>query len=641
MTATTPLLKDFDPYISHASFRPIFRKEDQTVDTLAQTHLLSLPPSPAKQAFSAQHKKDPRRFICYSKDSASPIFTASIAVAQNGNLFSQYLLSQRDSGNEDLKLVMAYPPEISKKNLEIWEKLHRGEAISETLTIEEIHSLYLWSYQVKDKDLAAHLLVSLMSSEDPSVVEFIFGELYCSDLIGYFDQTAHGTFPLFWQNPWKIEYALNTVKTWAERDNIHAMIHLAFYYQKVVKADPSNREALIASEKVANLFRAPHKKEELLSLSVDELFVGLDCYAWIFPNSNQSPIPNDWLNESKTLAKVYTLLGYCHDIGIGTPKRWETANFFYWKAADLNETQAEYMVAASYWDSDQPALGFNWALKAASKGHPKALCLLGDYYAEGIGTPKSQEQAFECYEKAALRGLPEAQHNAGVFLVQRFVAGSEKKGFEWHLRAARQNFAPAQNSLGFSYHFAIGTEKDEDKAFYWYSQAAAQKHLPALNNLGVCFELGIGTDRAPQKAVDAYLQAASSGLSSAQAKLSACYRDGVGVEQNRELAIEWAQKGAANGHPEAIDLLALLTPKDPAVIAILQKRAAQKDCAAMSNLAFFHENGIHVDQNLERAAQLRQDADDHKEVRGVIYREVPYPDVSVFQKLKNWFRKRI
>ena len=42
--------------------------------------------------------------------------------------------------------------------------------------------------------------------------------------------------------------------------------------------------------------------------------------------------------------------------------------------------------------------------KAADAGDTNALCMLGLYYQDGIGTSKNEEKAFQCYEKAADEG---------------------------------------------------------------------------------------------------------------------------------------------------------------------------------------------------------------------------------------------
>jgi TPR repeat protein len=56
--------------------------------------------------------------------------------------------------------------------------------------------------------------------------------------------------------------------------------------------------------------------------------------------------------------------------------------------------------------------------------------------------------------------------------------------------AAKKNYAPAQNNLGWSYRQGIGLRKDSIKAIYWFRLAAIQHNTLALQNLAEMFEAG-------------------------------------------------------------------------------------------------------------------------------------------------------
>ena len=95
----------------------------------------------------------------------------------------------------------------------------------------------------------------------------------------------------------------------------------------------------------------------------------------------------------------------------------------------------------------------------------------------------------------------------------------------WYLRAARHGFAPAQFNLGNAYHRGRGVPQDVDEAVYWWARAAAADFAPAQFNLASHY-LETGTDH---------------------------------VE-----AMKWLARAAANGHPEARQLLQQQPAPDPA-----------------------------------------------------------------------------
>lgn len=91
------------------------------------------------------------------------------------------------------------------------------------------------------------------------------------------------------------------------------------------------------------------------------------------------------------------------------------------------------------------------------------------------------------------------------------------KGLEWVTKSAHQDYAPAQNLLGYMYDHGEGVEQNERKAFAWYEKAAKQ------------------------------------GFSQAQHNLATSYFHGMGVDRNRKIAKEWFNKACNNGYEEACD----------------------------------------------------------------------------------------
>ena len=87
-------------------------------------------------------------------------------------------------------------------------------------------------------------------------------------------------------------------------------------------------------------------------------------------------------------------------------------------------------------------------------------------------------------------------------------------------KAAEQNYAVAQTSLGFMYANGQGVPRDEMLATTWYRKAADQGLAVAQYNLGVIYEKGQGVPQDSMQAVAWYRRAADVGFAPAQANLA-------------------------------------------------------------------------------------------------------------------------
>ena len=77
------------------------------------------------------------------------------------------------------------------------------------------------------------------------------------------------------------------------------------------------------------------------------------------------------------------------------------------------------------------------------------------------------------------------------------AANNFKLALEYYRKAAEQNYASAQNSLGRAYALGLGVAQDDDQAMAWYRKAADQGLAAAQNNLGVMYWNAQGVRRTP------------------------------------------------------------------------------------------------------------------------------------------------
>jgi hypothetical protein len=87
-----------------------------------------------------------------------------------------------------------------------------------------------------------------------------------------------------------------------------------------------------------------------------------------------------------------------------------------------------------------------------------------------------------------------------------------QKAMKWYRKAAEQNLADAQHSLGFCYDQGQGVEKDYAEAVKWYRKAAEQNYTAAQHILGVAYAKGEGVEKDYAEAYAYYNLAAAKNL---------------------------------------------------------------------------------------------------------------------------------
>jgi S1-C subfamily serine protease len=75
------------------------------------------------------------------------------------------------------------------------------------------------------------------------------------------------------------------------------------------------------------------------------------------------------------------------------------------------------------------------------------------------------------------------------------VTKDYREAVKWFRKAAEQNDAPAQYSLGSRYFKGQGVTKDEVEAVKWYRKAAEQNYAVAQDNLAGCYFSGEGVTK--------------------------------------------------------------------------------------------------------------------------------------------------
>lgn len=253
-------------------------------------------------------------------------------------------------------------------------------------------------------------------------------------------------------------------------------------------------------------------------------------------------------------------------------------------------------LARLYYDNERYVDAYFWYCKAIELDNPDGINGLGCCYLFGKGVDEDKtiaKQLFEIayekgssralynlanhfykdheidfYTKAAAQGDRVAEYALGEYYMHNHLSSvtwnviskrNTNKAFEWFMKSASHNYAPAQLQIGQFY------EKGEDpcirnieKSLFWYSKAASQNNVSAMFALGRIYANGID-DLTPdlKKAYEYYLKAADAGEKEAQYRVGIALRYGNGVNVNKELSYKYLYKAAIQGISNAQLLVAL------------------------------------------------------------------------------------
>jgi TPR repeat protein len=192
-----------------------------------------------------------------------------------------------------------------------------------------------------------------------------------------------------------------------------------------------------------------------------------------------------------------------------------------------------------------------------------------------------------------------------------YVAQDYGEAVKWLSKAAEQNYAAAQFSLGSSYANGIGVAQDYVEAVKWLSKAAEQNDAAAQCSLGSCYQYGHGVAQDYVEAVKWFRKAAEQNDAEAQYSLGCCYGKGNGVTQDYVEAVKWCRKAAEQNYPDAQASLGFSYSSGNGVaqdyveaVKWYRKAAEQNNAHAQSGgLGFCYEYGYGVAQDYVEAVR--------------------------------------
>lgn len=231
----------------------------------------------------------------------------------------------------------------------------------------------------------------------------------------------------------------------------------------------------------------------------------------------------------------------------------------------------------------------NLAEPRAEKGDAAAQTLLAEIYSRGLGVGRDVEQAAYWYERAADQGVPEAQFQYALYLLDRAPDDNEMKVLATSLmrQAADSGNAQAQ----FNYAQIILSERPgsagQTQALGYFKAAAERNIADAQYALAQYYLSGTGNVDIDLTQARAWMaKAASLNFTTAQLELGNMMLSGAGGERNLEQGFAWIMRAARSGNVPAQSTLAKLywggigvepDSVEAAAWLVLARRAGSKD----------------------------------------------------------------
>lgn len=234
----------------------------------------------------------------------------------------------------------------------------------------------------------------------------------------------------------------------------------------------------------------------------------------------------------KLNSSLFKYFGGVYEHGISVKKDYEKAVYWYTKAAEAGNVNAQLSLSDIYFEGRGLKKNLEkaeyWTLKAQELGGGVQTDRL--YKIHNSIRYGHADDNISWVVNCAERGIVDAQSRLGYYY-------SGEKSVYWFEKAAEQGDCDAQSQLG-QYYRNIDTEK----SIFWLTKAAEQGDRDAPYLIWFIYK-GTGEVKNLEEGVRWLTKAAENGIDHAQTELVDCYLDGVGVEKDYKKAAYWLING--------------------------------------------------------------------------------------------------
>ena len=228
------------------------------------------------------------------------------------------------------------------------------------------------------------------------------------------------------------------------------------------------------------------------------------------------------------------------------------------RAADAGNVQAQnawgtYLVTRAVGETDGTnelvrilGVAHEYFKRAAGQNDANGLYNLGMCHLRGLGTPRDDQSAFNCFRSAAEKGHPEAINNIGLFFREgRVVDKDLELSAKWFEKSASYENPYGQFNFALALQRGEGVAQNEARAAELLKKSAEGGCVEAIDAYGVALWKGRGVKEDAPAAYRLFKRAAEAGYPPAMENLSTCYRFGKGVKADEKKSIEWKIRSRA------------------------------------------------------------------------------------------------
>jgi len=208
--------------------------------------------------------------------------------------------------------------------------------------------------------------------------------------------------------------------------------------------------------------------------------------------------------------------------------------------------------------------------RVADDNDVKAMTLLGELYADGLGVAQDDKKAAEWYKFAAARGDSNAMFALAMFALNGRTGPRDRQAStQWLAAAAKLGHPLAAYDLALLYIEGQLFPQDFTRAAQLLRVAADAGNPDAQYALGTFYKAGRGVPQDMHEAVQLWAKAALADNIDAQVEYAIALFNGDGIDRNEAAAAAIFRKAAMHGSAIAQDRLARIlaegrgVPTDP------------------------------------------------------------------------------
>ncbi|MBX9456255.1 MAG: SEL1-like repeat protein [Rhizobium sp.] len=323
---------------------------------------------------------------------------------------------------------------------------------------------------------------------------------------------------------------------------------------------------------------------------------------------------------------LYDMLGRAHDMD----RNYEQARRWYQKSVDLGNSYAYSNMAwlAIYGNGETQDMqkGMRMMERAANAGNSYAQASLGWIYREGYGgIAKNHKLAFDWYMKAALQDYANAQASVGYLLREGLgVDRDHAKSLEFYRKAALQGDVNAMGSVGYALQNGLGTAVNFEEARYWYEKGVEKNDAYSLSALAWLYREGRGVEQDYGRALDLYRRAAEKNDVNGMSSLGYMAQYGLGMPVNNQEALRWYEMASAQNDAYAFSALGYMYREGVGVqrdygksLDYYRRGADLGDLNSIGSMGYALQNGLGTPINFEEARQWYEKAAERNDAYGM------------------------